>query len=461
MELPLSMAPPTSLNHFLNPVYPHSCPDPFVLKFCGEYWCYFTGFQSDGRCFGILHSMDLVNWGFVGSALDRLPSSVLPYPDNHYWAPEVDYLNGTFYMYYSVGDETNMQIRVATANHPAGPFVDRGHRLTSEQFAIDAHVFADDDGSRYLFYATDYLDHPRIGTGTAFDRMVDPFTLAGQPRPVTRARFDWQIYDPSRTEKEGACWHTLEGPFVLKYNACYYQMFSGGNWQNDTYGVAYGLTDRLDLSVEWEQPCDGETTKPVLHSQPKKGIIGPGHNSVVRGPDNQTLYCVYHRWQPETSERVLAIDRLFWEGNDLKIAGPSSSSQPVPPLPDIAGFSEFTIAEFESNPLRDDELHLAPDQSATLFVSETETSALEVSFRSLSAVNNACLHVELFHTDCDRARIRIFPGRKAIEITIGDRRLDQPLLARFNHAVFHLLRVEVISARMRILVDGCPLFTEA
>jgi hypothetical protein len=45
--------------------------------------------------------------------------------------------------------------------------------------------------------------------------MLDPLTLAGEPRPVTRARFDWQVYDPQRREKGGVRWHTVEGPAVL------------------------------------------------------------------------------------------------------------------------------------------------------------------------------------------------------------------------------------------------------
>ena len=66
--------------------------------------------------------------------------------------------------------------------------------------------------------------------------MVDLFTLAGRPRPVSRARYDWQIYDPQRAEKGGVRWHTIEGPFVLTRKGLFYQMCSGGNWQNPSYG---------------------------------------------------------------------------------------------------------------------------------------------------------------------------------------------------------------------------------
>lgn len=310
---------------YVNPVWPHSFPDPFVLKFRGEYWGYCTGFWQDGRCFGVIRSRDLVHWEALSGALEPLPGG-----HTCYWAPEVTYDNGRFYLYYSVGNEERMEIRVAMSEHPAGPFVDSGRRLTSEPFAIDAHVFLDDDGSRHLFYATDFLDRSHIGTGTVRDRMLDPFTLAGEPVPVTLPRHDWHVYHPNRPEKGYVRWHTVEGPFVLKRNGLYYQMFSGGNWQNPTYGVSYAVTDSLDRPGEWEQ-----MPEPILRTIEGR-VIGPGHNSVVRGPDNRQLVCVYHRWVD--GARVLAIDPMGWEGDRLVIDGPSTEPRPNLPQPAFLDF---------------------------------------------------------------------------------------------------------------------------
>jgi GH43 family beta-xylosidase len=309
----------------LNPVYPHNCPDPFCLKFNGEYWCYCTGRWSDGKIFGILHSTDLVNWLDVGGAMAPLAENHL-----HYWAPEVFYDNGVFYLYYSAGDEVNMHLRVATAQHPAGPFVDSGHRLTQEKFAIDAHVFEDDDGARYLFYACDHFERERVGTGTVLDRMLSPYRLEGKPRPVSLPAYDWQIYDPQRAEKDNLRWHTIEGSFTLKHKGLYYQMFSGGNYQNPSYGVGYAVTENIETPGEWRQVIDGESVLPVLRTVPGK-VDGPGHNSVVVGPDNRQLYCVYHVIQShQPLVRALAIDPLDWVGSRLAVFGPSYNPQPAP-----------------------------------------------------------------------------------------------------------------------------------
>ncbi|HEX8130240.1 MAG TPA: glycoside hydrolase family 43 protein [Pyrinomonadaceae bacterium] len=322
----------TGTDTYLNPVYGRDFPDPFILKHGGEYWAYCTGFWHDGRAFGVLHSPDLVNWRELDGAL-------APLPGEHpcYWAPEIVYENGRFLMYYSVGNEKLMHLRVAVAEHPAGPFTDSGHRLTDAEFAIDAHVFVDEEGTRWLFYATDFLAHTHIGTGTVCDRMLDPYTLAGEPHPVTRARYDWQVYDPERKEKGGVRWHTVEGPFVLRRKNLYYQMFSGGNWQNLTYGVSYAVSEQIARADEWEQMADGERVLPILRTVPER-VIGPGHNSVVRAPDNRELFCVYHRWDGERG-RVLAIDRLDWVGERMTVLGATTTPQPAPRRPTFAGFS--------------------------------------------------------------------------------------------------------------------------
>jgi GH43 family beta-xylosidase len=315
----------TPAETYLNPVHARDFPDPFVLKFAGEYWAYCTGLQPDGRAFGVMRSRDLVRWTELTGAMEPLPGG-----HTCYWAPEVFYRDGKFLMYYSVGNETLMHVRVAVADHPAGLFADSGRRLTREEFAIDPHVFADRDGSRYLFYATDFLEHTHVGTGTVVDRMADDFTLEGRPRPVTRARYDWQVYDPARREKGGVRWHTVEGPFVLERKGRYYEMFSGGNWQNVSYGVSYAVSDRVLGEGEWEQHADGAKVLPILRTIPGE-VVGPGHNSVVTGPDNQQLFCVYHRWAEQG--RVLSIDRLEFVGDSISMIGPTTTAQPAPIKP--------------------------------------------------------------------------------------------------------------------------------
>ncbi|MDI1240767.1 MAG: glycoside hydrolase family 43 protein [bacterium] len=315
-------------NSYTNPVFQRSFPDPFVLKFGGAFYGYSTGFSSDGQLvFPVISSNDLINWENAGAAMEPIPSA-----PPLYWAPEVTYANGRFYLYYSCGNEIHMELRVAVSDRPDAGFVDSGVRLTNEQFAIDAHVFSDDDGEKYLFYATDFLEHSHIGTGTVVDRMLDWFHLEGNPRPVTRARYDWQVYDPRRAEKGNVRWHTIEGPTVLKRKGKYFQMFSGGNWKNESYGVGYAVSESLLNSEEWKQSIDGTTILPMLRSVDE--VLGPGHNSVVLGPNNRELFCVYHSWVND--ERVMSVDRMDVVDERMILLGPTISAQPLPFAPQSA-----------------------------------------------------------------------------------------------------------------------------
>ena len=422
---------------FTNPVYPHSFPDPFVLKFRGEYFAYCTGDATDGNVFQIIRSPDLVNWHQVGSAMQPLDTRP-PY----YWAPEVNYDNGKFYLYYSAGNEILMEIRVAVADRPEGPFIDAGVRLTYEDFAIDAHVFVDDDGSRYLFYATDFLEYAQIGTGTVVDRMLDWKTLEGHPRPVTRAKYDWQVYDPARKEKGGVRWYTVEGPTVLKRKRKYFEMFSGGNWQNKTYGVSFAVTGDITRDEEWAQYSDGEKILPILRTIPDK-VLGPGHNSVVRGPNNRELYCVYHRWTD--AGRVLSIDRMGFAGDRIFIAGPTTRTQVAPFKPDAPTPDSKTGNWTHNN---DTFVSAAEGECALSF------NALDTMFLLETTVSFAAWSPN------GRAGIRLRSGDRSVEFAIaperrragfGETGID--LSGGFDPSCGHLVRLDLSADRCSVNVD--------
>ncbi len=437
---------------YTNPVYPHSFPDPFVFKYCGEYLAICTGFDAGGRVFPVLRSPDLVNWEDAGAAMEPLPESP-PF----YWAPEITYDNGKFYLYYSVGNEAMMEIRVAVSDRPDGGYIDSGVRLTNEEFAIDPHVFVDDDGRKYLFYAADFLEHTHIGTGTVVDTLTDWFRLGGDPVPVTRAKYDWQVYDPERKEKGGVRWHTVEGPAVIKRKNRYFEMFSGGNWQNTSYGVSFASSDNLINAEEWEQFSDGDKTLPILLTNPER-VIGPGHNSIIRGPNNRELYCVYHSWTDQG--RVMAIDRMDFAGNRIFVHGATYSPQIAPFRPAANNFRGWKRSGGwldTGNGIQS----MMDAECEILCPAECESFLFEVSFQCGDFVDYECC-----------AGFRLFDGNRAIlefslnpntnNILIGSREKIQTfdLPAAFNARAFHVLRVEVDGTYVKIQLDAAALIHE-
>jgi GH43 family beta-xylosidase len=287
------------------PVFEDYFADPFVLAVDGGYVAYGTGSTHDGLVFEVLRSPDLERWESAGGALEPLADA--PWATD-YWAPEVAHVDGTFFMYYSAGTgDAGHRLRVATAERAEGPFRDAGAVLTpGERFAIDPSPFRDDDGRWYLFFAHDVLDGERPGTTIAVDRLVDMTTLAGEPRTLLRATHDWQRFERDRAIHGGTYdWHTLEGPFAVRRGGRLHLLYSGGSWENDTYGVSWAVAD--DPLGPWHEPRTGPA---LLRSIPGR-LVGPGHCSVVRGPDGEDRLA-YHAWDAAGERRQFHLDRLAW-----------------------------------------------------------------------------------------------------------------------------------------------------
>ncbi|PTY05578.1 glycoside hydrolase [Opitutaceae bacterium EW11] len=312
---------------YRNPVWPGYLADPFVLRSGGEYYAYGTGSdegngrQPDGRVFPVLRSRDLANWTFVGGALEPLSGS----GQTRYWAPEVAERDGVFYLYYAA----DMRLRVAVATHPAGPFRDAGRDLfPDEPFSIDASPFRDPaDGRWYLYFAKDFFDE-RAGTGTAVVELADDMiSTLGEPRTVVRASSDWQIFERNRTwyNRTWDAWHTVEGPFVVEHDGQYFCFYSGGRWEGPDYGVSYAVAAHPMGPFRDEWSHEGPA---VLRGRPGE-VLGPGHNSIVLGPDGRALFVVYHAWDAAQTARRMCIDPLIWTAHGPRCLGPSTDNRPV------------------------------------------------------------------------------------------------------------------------------------
>jgi Beta-xylosidase len=300
----------------LSPVWQDYFADPFVWRAGDSFYAIGTGRdEADGnpgsRVFPLLRSNDLRKWESLESALIPPDQSV----GVNFWAPEIAEHDGAFYLYYSVGfGDKNHQLRVARSERPGGPYCDTGVQLIRPDkcsFAIDAHPFRDDDGQWYLFYARDFLDCAeghRAGTALMVARMTSMTSLENEGRTVLRARNDWQRFEANRLMYGAAWdWHTLEGPFVRKHGGRYYCFYSGGRWENETYGVDYGVAEN---PMGPFSDAGNETGPRVLRTIPGR-LIGPGHNSIVTGPDGHD-YIVFHAWDVGMTARRMFVERLIW-----------------------------------------------------------------------------------------------------------------------------------------------------
>ncbi|KAB8288398.1 beta-xylosidase [Bifidobacterium ramosum] len=316
----------------------HTAPDPFVLEYLGEYWCYSS--CADGV--QVSRSADLVHW-------DRLGTCYTEAGRKEYWAPSVILIDGTLYMYVSDmpedSDNHHEQImRVATADRPEGPF----ECVTTlfDGFAIDSQVVRGADGTMYLLYADNQragvsLDRP--GTSVMIDRLDTPTSRVGNPRPLILPTRDEEIFARNRFG-DGRDWHTIEGATLFTHRDQAYITYSGNSFTNETYFVGYAqaaLSGDTPLDeLDWRKHAGYGTFDPLIH---RRGHVeGTGHNSIIKAPNGVDDWIIYHAREripelsgDETERRQMCIDPIDYMEGELRTVAPTRDPQWAPAKPDV------------------------------------------------------------------------------------------------------------------------------
>jgi beta-xylosidase len=252
--------------------------DPTVLFYDGLYYLYATG---DNYSYHVYTSSDLVSW-------DKGPV-VFRSKENGLWAPDVfhNMKDNKFYLYYT----SNRKIGVAVSDKPDGYFK---KIKTLKMDAIDAHMFMDDDGRYYLYYAS----YPALEIYV--QPMDGPVNKKGNPKLIISPSEPW----------ERKLITVTEAPWMLKHKGIYYLLYSGGGSDSIEYSIGYA-TSRSPLG-----PFKKHKGNPVFKKG--NGVLGPGHSSVTKDAKGK-LWMVYH--QRETAkrgwDRFIAIDEIWFDSDGV------------------------------------------------------------------------------------------------------------------------------------------------
>ena len=289
------------------------CADPYVLYHDGQYYLYGTG-GNDG--IKVYVSKNMAVWTKAMGATDgyALHKDDV-FGDKWFWAPEVYYIDGKFYMFYSA----NERISMAESDSPLGPFRQDKEFCFHDAGEIDTHLFVDDDGKKYLYYVR-FTNGNEIWVAQLNDdmRSIKEETLThclgandatAQPWEQVQARVN-------------------EGPFVLKHNGTYYLTYSGNDYQSPKYAVGYATSDSP------MGPWTRYEGNPVLIGNDQ--LAGTGHHSFITKPSGCNLI-VYHAHNTPTTvqPRKLCIDTYEFVANPnggpdiLKVNGPTTTDQTV------------------------------------------------------------------------------------------------------------------------------------
>lgn len=307
----------------------HTNPDPFILRWCGRYYCYAT----DEAGVKVSVSEDMVHWEYKGYAIAEKEY-------HHYWAPSVIYLNGLFYMYYSntpakEPDCHEEHLKLAVSENPLGPFTYR--KTFFEKFSIDSHPLMW-NGELYMFYSVnDWLGlEPEVaGTCILVDKMVTPEEFAGKPKPVVLPSLPQEIYEANRFG-DGRDWYTIEGASpVVRGEKCF-MLYSANAFENIYYFVGTAVAEiKENLSeMVWKKYPNDYTWLPLLKKN--EVVEGTGHNTVTKAPNLFEDWIVYHGRDIEEGlhrgkeQRNMRIDPLLYFGDRMFCPGPSYQERTAP-----------------------------------------------------------------------------------------------------------------------------------
>lgn len=138
------------------------------------------------------------------------------------WAPEVHYLNGTFWLTYSLpgwdgtAKTSGCGLLKSTTGRPEGPYQDvqPAERLGDE---IDASLFQDDDGAVYFLWHSGKIARMKPD----LSGLAEPYhwlrTTTSDPNPRHHSSLCAKIFGPDSFDHVG-----YEGMFVFKANGRYY-----------------------------------------------------------------------------------------------------------------------------------------------------------------------------------------------------------------------------------------------
>ncbi|MDE6411540.1 MAG: glycoside hydrolase family 43 protein [Clostridia bacterium] len=314
----------------------------------------------------IKSTVDLVNPGPGGGG-----------PGTTTWAPDVELINGKYYMYYSLthhfGSNHSAIARVE-ATSPKGPFTNNtividsmGANAATDPNCIDPELFYDKDGKLWMVYGSD-------SAGIFIKELHADGENAGLPiRSKEEEGFGKLLW-----KAHGGAGGNEEGPFVF-YNAStkYYYLMTSHASLMSTYNMHIARSQNPDgpyVGIDGNNVAEDGADGNLVSGNYKFNRSGAtimaalGHNSVVKDKDGK-YYVVYHA-------RTATADGTVSEGHKLYVSQMYFNEEgwPVMSATPYVGETRGTMTETQVAKSYDVVLHEAPNKTTTNYVTSVAYS---------------------------------------------------------------------------------------
>lgn len=243
----------------------------------------------------------------------------------HIWAPEIHYIEGNWYIYYTttISDESSWRIRphcleCRDRDPLCGTWELKGPVVTEVQddiaftdFSLD-HTHFEHKGKHYFLWA-----QKTNNTSDIFiSQLSNPWTLCTPAVRLSHPEYAWELHG----------FPVDEGPGVIKHGDKIFLTFSGsGTDALYCVGLLYAeeTADLLD-AASWKK-----LPYPVFQSSRATGQFGLGHNSFTRSDDDTEDLIIYHGRQEERylaeedyqplydAGRNASVGKIYWDEDGM------------------------------------------------------------------------------------------------------------------------------------------------
>lgn len=271
---------------FTNPIL-GSGADPWIIRSGGFYYY----MQTDGGL-NIRKSSELASpLGVENASPVSVFTPPAPYNQN-VWAPELHYINGNWYIYYTAGlasdpSDTTHRIFCAEADtqDPMGTYTFKGKVYDSshDYWAIDPTVYQKDDGTLYMAFCSRASSGNDGVSRVYIAPMSNPYTISGPRVLLTSPTYSWEA-------------NINEAPEFIKHNGTVNLVYSANCACGNNYclGLLANNDGNLLNAGSWTK-----NSTPIFQTYTGSdgNCYAPGHCSFTTSVDGTEDWIVFHTAQ--------------------------------------------------------------------------------------------------------------------------------------------------------------------
>ena len=263
--------------------------DPYILPYDNKYYLYFSPGKyawSGYEGFYCTVSEDLVNWSEPVKCFT--PPEGFWATDN-YWAPEVHYYNGRFYLFASFYAKGHMRaVQIMASDSPVGPFEVWSCPITPNHWMCLDGTFYIEDGKPYMVFCHEWLQ-TYDGEVCAVELSEDLKQPIGEPKLLFKAsESKWA----SNKDVNG---YITDGPFLYK-TADGKLIMTWSSLDESRYSVGVAYSENGSLFGEWK------------HCENTLSDIDGGHGMIFKSYDGHLYFTMHYREEPNSLEHPCLIE---------------------------------------------------------------------------------------------------------------------------------------------------------